>query len=381
MTKVSSVIDASARWRSRWAIGLVALVLVSACSAGSSGSVVTDASSPSKPTEVGSSEPTTTSPETTSVAPQTSLVETTMVPDEGVNLSDLPGSIAVATFGCGDGFSVPSPDPADTYEICLIDPDGGDVVAVPVPDSYIDYLSWSWDGGYLVFDGEEKAWLVEADGTGLAERNYWGSPTMGESPDGRFRVTPRQVEPGFWLSPIGATRENPQWSRIVFDDDACCLVTRWSPDGTRLVYGTGVDGCQSLAVLDVESGDTRLLTGPGSSFGSVCLYPDSARWSPDGTEILFMDEGPDQMQSTPTVVRADGSGLRPLVADTAILPTGSYIANFDWSPDGSAVVLGLAHDLGAGLYVVNRDGTAIEQIPNVPLGATVGWSLAWSYGQ
>lgn len=366
-----------------WAVVISTFVFVSACSSGasdSSDSSVAATDDPASTTEVGSSQDTTPTTESTPDSPDTSATETTEVPDDGLNLSELPGSIAVATFGCGDGFSPPSPE-MDTYEICLIDPDGGQVVTVPVPDTYIDYLSWSWDGRFLVFDGDEKAWLVGADGTGLAERNYWGSPTIGESPDGSWRVASRRVEPGFWLSPIGATPENPQWSRVVFDDDACCLSARWSPDGSRLVHGSGVDGCQSLAVVEVDTGVSRVLTGPNSPFDGVCQYPDSARWSPDGTEILFMDEGPDQMESIPTVVRADGSGIRPLVADTAILPSGSYIANFDWSPDGSAVVLGLAHDTGSGLYVVSRDGTEIEQIPNVPLGASVGWSMAWSYGQ
>ena len=366
------------------AVVISTLVLLSACASGGSDSSdpsVEATDPPASTTMVGSPEESVPTTESPLESPDTSAAGTTEVPDDGLNLSELPGSIAVATFGCGDDFSPPSPDGTDTYEICLIDPDGGRVVAVPVPDTYVDHLSWSWGGRFLVFDGEEKAWLVGADGTGLAERNYWGSPTIGESPDGSWRVASRRVEPGFWLSPIGATPENPQWVRVVLDDDACCLLARWSPDGSRLVHGTGGDGCQSLAVVEVDTGLSRLLTGPDSPFDGVCVYPDSARWSPDGTEILFMNEGPDQMESIPTVVRADGSGIRPLVADTAILPSGSYIANFDWSPDGSAVVLGLAHDMGSGLYVVSRDGDEIEEIPNVPLGASVGWSMAWSYGQ
>ena len=51
----------------------------------------------------------------------------------------------------------------------------------------------------------------------------------------------------------------------------------WSPDGSKLVYSTGTPGFSGLAVLDLETGERKLLAIPGG--GPV--------WSPDGRYIVY----------------------------------------------------------------------------------------------
>jgi serine/threonine protein kinase/Flp pilus assembly protein TadD len=51
----------------------------------------------------------------------------------------------------------------------------------------------------------------------------------------------------------------------------------WSPDGSKLVYSTGTPGFSGLAILDVETGEKKLLAVPGG--GAV--------WSPDGRYIVY----------------------------------------------------------------------------------------------
>ncbi|NIP23965.1 MAG: protein kinase, partial [Phycisphaerae bacterium] len=51
----------------------------------------------------------------------------------------------------------------------------------------------------------------------------------------------------------------------------------WSPDGSKLVYSTGAPGFSGLAILDVETGQKKLLAVPGQY----------AVWSPDGRYIVY----------------------------------------------------------------------------------------------
>ena len=113
----------------------------------------------------------------------------------------------------------------------------------------------------------------------------------------------------------------------------------WSPDGTRLAFeGRESTGGTGLLVVDVGTG--------GALAGGLVPHRISdagddpaqswwdARWSPDGTEVaasagtnadcVYYDTGTQDV----FVVQADGSGQRPLAAETA----KEYVPT--WSPDG-----------------------------------------------
>ena len=52
----------------------------------------------------------------------------------------------------------------------------------------------------------------------------------------------------------------------------------WSPDGTKLLYAMGFSGINAVAMLDIKTGQTELLTIPGKD----------PEWSPDGKCIAFV---------------------------------------------------------------------------------------------
>jgi hypothetical protein len=69
-----------------------------------------------------------------------------------------------------------------------------------------------------------------------------------------------------------------QWSR-----NARCIIATgyypsWSPDGTKLAYSQGLSQGSVVAVLDVETGRTKLLVSPG----------EDPAWSPDGRYMAFV---------------------------------------------------------------------------------------------
>jgi len=62
----------------------------------------------------------------------------------------------------------------------------------------------------------------------------------------------------------------------------------WSPDGKTIAYQTGVGDEDTVSVVDVAKGKTRLLLGRRNvEFGIAVSYGPPAPWSPDGKSLLF----------------------------------------------------------------------------------------------
>ena len=133
----------------------------------------------------------------------------------------------------------------------------------------------------------------------------------------------------------------------------------YSPDGTQLVFYRAVraephfpiDIGGSLWVVNVDGSDPHRIRTPGTAPG--CW----ARWSPDGTKILFASE---RLQPTGALwtVRPEGSGLTKVFEDEE----GRFATGPTWSPDGSRILFTLnptrdsfVHEPNA-LYAIDADG-------------------------
>lgn len=122
----------------------------------------------------------------------------------------------------------------------------------------------------------------------------------------------------------------------------------WSPDGSRIAFVRGdfVAQTSTMFVINADGTGLRELAGPHA-------WPaNGVAWSPDGRLIAWTrGEGPEI-----ALVNVDGSGER-------VLTRGDY---FDWSPDGSQLVLTDAGRSITGpsntietpaIYLINADGT------------------------
>lgn len=309
----------------------------------------------------------------------TTAGSTTTVPEWDV--SSLPGRIAVVTSGCDDEMA----GIADgNFVVCLLDPDGGNVQLVSDPAQSASWINFTWDGTTLLFDTEDSAYSVRVDGSGLVERDPYAMPATGQSPDGQWRLGTRWGEAGFWLRPASATDDDPQWRRLTSGSDDCCERGTWSPDSTRVAYNVshGGDGCAELWVASLDGAAPIQIVGPSSTHdgAQVCPDLDSARWSPDGTQILFIDQSGDFQSSWPMIVASDGTNLHPLVSDASRLPSGAWIDCAVWSPDGTAVAMMLVHDMGGGLYIVSADGVHISELTGLPVSLTIALEMEWAPG-
>ncbi|MGH9379586.1 MAG: protein kinase domain-containing protein [Thermoanaerobaculia bacterium] len=139
---------------------------------------------------------------------------------------------------------------------------------------------------------------------------------------------------------------------------------RFSPDGTQILFVREEEGSKALYRVGAAGGDPRRLLAD--------VY--EADWSPDGRRIVFLRRvrGPEGPAALLGVTAADGFGEEKLIE----LPTPFYTFP-RWSPDGRWIALGRG---GAGIpgqvLVVSSDGTASRVIDTGTEGRVQG--VAWA---
>jgi Tol biopolymer transport system component len=140
----------------------------------------------------------------------------------------------------------------------------------------------------------------------------------------------------------------------------------YSPDGTQFVFVRAKPGADPNArhqrgALFVENTD-----GTGLHrivpFGLANSHDNAvARWSPDGSEILFASD-----HGLLFVVHPDGTGMRRIPLDTG----GGFSFAFapGWSPDGTSIVFSLFLDTTeqVDIYTAGSDGTDLVNVTDTP---------------
>lgn len=82
-----------------------------------------------------------------------------------------------------------------------------------------------------------------------------------------------------------------------------------SPDGTKMAYTSANNGRNHLYIIDLASGESRLLTSDVQGYNAV--------WSPDGAWLAFMSKCGSKDPMNPThgslwLIRADGTGMQKI---------------------------------------------------------------------
>lgn len=285
--------------------------------------------------------------------------------------------------------------------------------------------------------GDAEIVFVQARYAWDGSKDSYGSPTPTVEGRGIFRVPSAGGEPTFVAEVPAADRQTlvgystvgpavqvaPDGSRIAFrlllDAPGIYVINRdgseltrltdlpepfwrrdwgqptrdgfaWSPDGTRIAFtspvgtdGPGGDKSSSLYVVDTSDGRLTELTGPNATGGA---FPPIA-WSADGSRIAFARSRGPLRSSTNSLVVMDADGT-----DEALLVQVEYadLGPMAWSPDGSRIAFMRSstmegnEDGAGGLWVVNPDGTDLQQIATDPwagpseVRAVLGGPFDWS---
>jgi Tol biopolymer transport system component len=260
-----------------------------------------------------------------------------------------------------------------TSGIYVMNPDGSNVVEL-VDDPAVHELDpiWSPDGSLVTYhtmsaDGSMQGgvFIIGADGGEpvLVDDNYAYGPATW-SPDGSMLILGGDgAERGLSLYRVAEDRLDQ-----LTDDGGTAPV--WSPDGSMVAYnvarppsGAGALPLIDIAIVDVASGETRLLTDDD--------WADSvARWADDGQRIVFTSDR-ETDRSAPS--------LRSWVVDAVggepeLLGDGQLLARAQWtSPDGAW--LAYAAQDGSGLHLSRADGSEDRLVhPDVPADLGASWS-------
>jgi len=203
------------------------------------------------------------------------------------------------------------------------------------------------------------------------------------SPDGTeiAFVLGRGPRSDLWIA--GSDGSNPR--RLLSCSLPCNTISKpdWSPDGTRILvtrdsFPLDANGVPStFEFLTVDPANATVTTLFGRRDG---VTAEAARWSPDGTRVVFVRSRPN----------GDGTwGSAVFVADVLqgderrITPWGLNATYPDWGPTDRIVFS--SYDLGSfpgstqagNLYTIAPDGSDLHAVTTFGANSTVGAQPRW----
>jgi Tol biopolymer transport system component len=202
------------------------------------------------------------------------------------------------------------------------------------------HMAWGWspNGSRLLVTEENGLYAMRADGSSqvrLAANPEWNRARW--SPDGK-RVAYIAVGSLYVVNADG-TRRRLLTGGVQFGSEFNPEFS-WSPDGQKIVFVSS-EGLSTVTTRGVPVVQPLSFELPDPTSTTVW----EPNWSPDGSRIAFMT------QTSPTVsiavMQADGSDVKVLAGDDGHGPV--------WSPDGSRIAFRAAW--APGVEVLRPDGT------------------------
>jgi TolB protein len=195
------------------------------------------------------------------------------------------------------------------------------------------------------------------------------------SPDGRAVAyhSTRTGNSEIWLHYLDGRPETS-----VTDDRGWDLYPDWSPDGDRLVFVSDREENRfKMFIANSDGGNARRLVDQPISVRSAWAPVNAelvSRWSPDGSRIAFLITG--EETNALWTIQPDGEGARELLEN---------VLSFDWYRDSRHAIYTRSHGSESEIVAVNLE-TGQEQVLFVgPLmemdAAPDGSAVAFCFGR
>jgi len=269
------------------------------------------------------------------------------------------------------GSTEPGPDPGPGriiftrlgngfVDIYAMDVNGKNLQQLTTSYAFDDWGAWSADTFKILFQSDRipdttftarfQIWVMNSDGSNVSQLTF---PNPARDSTGHIKDTTSNYHPAW--SPngtkiaFGSSRDtnpeiyvmDPNGSNIVrlTNNPAEDAQPAWSPDGSKIAFATNRDGNAEIYVMNATDGSglVNLTNAPASD-----LAPS---WSPDGTKIAFQSDR--QTDYAVWVMNADGSNPTRLTDPSTAAGAPS------WSPDRTRI----AYEQGGDLWVMNIDGS------------------------
>ena len=255
-------------------------------------------------------------------------------------------------------------EPDWNYDVYLVRSDGTGLKRLTGGPGNEEHAYWSPDGTRIVYGASaglsSGIWIMNADGSGKRSLGEGASPSW--SPDGKQILY--DSLPYFDLLVMNADGSGrPSVVPLPFSPS----FATWAANG-KIVFVRGVwkrrEGGDLYAVNPDGSGLEQLTKGARMAWPSV---------SPDGSTIAAYAQDTDRLIAVP--YGAGGPAVTLLARASHYFPNGGMpLAH--WASDGMKLVLGssnVGEGGGAGLFLVNADGSGLTRIPDVTQAIGPDW--------
>lgn len=240
-----------------------------------------------------------------------------------------------------------------SFELFTMNPDGSEIMQLTSDSANAGHelhARWSPDGQSIVFakcPGEcEEIWSMNSDGGNPQKIRSGRSPVF--SPDGTqiaFSDYGGSLygADALYLYDLATQQTSEIANKIGHDYNP-----DWSPDGKNIVFTNyflpyyNAVYYKNLYSMDTESGTITQLTDYDDYSRAL---PDSAKWSPQGTEIIYTWRT-SETDNLLAIMNSDGSNQRTLFSCNV----GELVSSV-WSPDGNYVLT----SCNARLLLVKKD--------------------------